>query len=180
MPSRSFTACRNRCLHPRYFSVVCTETWPSKNWICSGSPPESWRRAILQSLPYPHSKDQSTRMHCPESYSTALRVRREQLCTFPKLYADNIRSPTINSGARAILWPKVSIPNPNRIERNKDINTAPARPNELKKVRTNTLSEATTESLLAVCSRLWKVQSTRVRYELPQQNPTNNADSYAP
>jgi hypothetical protein len=27
MPSRSFTACRNRrCLHPRYFSVVCT--WP--------------------------------------------------------------------------------------------------------------------------------------------------------
>ena len=43
MPSRSFTACRNRCLHPRYFSVVCTETWPSKNWICSNSPPESWQ-----------------------------------------------------------------------------------------------------------------------------------------
>jgi hypothetical protein len=26
-------------LLPRYFSVVCTETWPSGNWICSISPP---------------------------------------------------------------------------------------------------------------------------------------------
>jgi len=43
MPSRSFTACRNRCLHPRYFAVVCTETWPRRNWICSNSPPESWQ-----------------------------------------------------------------------------------------------------------------------------------------
>src|SRR5262249_7354361 len=43
MPSRSFTACRNRCLHPRYFSVVCTDTWPRRNWICSNSPPESWQ-----------------------------------------------------------------------------------------------------------------------------------------
>src|SRR5258708_33849731 len=25
------------------FSVVCTDTWPSKNWICSSSPPESWQ-----------------------------------------------------------------------------------------------------------------------------------------
>jgi hypothetical protein len=25
MPNRSFTAWRNRCLQPRYFSVVCTE-----------------------------------------------------------------------------------------------------------------------------------------------------------
>jgi len=28
-----------RCLHPRYLSVVWTETWPSRNWICSSSPP---------------------------------------------------------------------------------------------------------------------------------------------
>ena len=23
------------CLHPIYRSVVCTEAWPSRNWICS-------------------------------------------------------------------------------------------------------------------------------------------------
>src|SRR5271156_5105207 len=39
IPITSLTASRNRCLHPRYFSVVCTETCPSKNWICSSSPP---------------------------------------------------------------------------------------------------------------------------------------------
>src|ERR1700751_2822261 len=31
IPIRSFTASRSRCLQPRYFSVVCTETCPSKN-----------------------------------------------------------------------------------------------------------------------------------------------------
>src|SRR5260221_9124183 len=31
IPILSFTASRNRCLQPRYFSVVCTETWPSRN-----------------------------------------------------------------------------------------------------------------------------------------------------
>ena len=34
-PIRSFTALRNRCLHPRYRSVVCMETCPNKNWSCS-------------------------------------------------------------------------------------------------------------------------------------------------
>jgi hypothetical protein len=32
-PIRSFTALRNRCLHPRYRPVVCTETCPNRNWI---------------------------------------------------------------------------------------------------------------------------------------------------
>src|SRR6202030_4023522 len=40
----SFTASLNRCLQPRYFSVVCTETWPSRNCICSSSPPALWQR----------------------------------------------------------------------------------------------------------------------------------------
>jgi hypothetical protein len=31
IPILSLTASRNRCLQPRYFSVVCTETWPSRN-----------------------------------------------------------------------------------------------------------------------------------------------------
>ena len=39
MPSRSFTAHRSFCLHPGYRSVVWTETWPRRNWICSSSPP---------------------------------------------------------------------------------------------------------------------------------------------
>ncbi len=25
-------------------SVVCTEAWPSRNWICSSSPPHPWQR----------------------------------------------------------------------------------------------------------------------------------------
>ena len=41
-PITSLTACRNRCLHPRYRSVVATETWPRRNWICSSSPPAAW------------------------------------------------------------------------------------------------------------------------------------------
>ena len=31
IPIRSFTASRSRCLQPKYFSVVCTETWPRRN-----------------------------------------------------------------------------------------------------------------------------------------------------
>src|SRR5579859_1170186 len=31
IPILSFTASRRRCLQPRYFSVVCTDTWPNKN-----------------------------------------------------------------------------------------------------------------------------------------------------
>jgi hypothetical protein len=31
IPILSFTASLNRCLQSRYFSVVCTETWPSRN-----------------------------------------------------------------------------------------------------------------------------------------------------
>ena len=30
-------------MHPKYFSVVCTDTWPRRNWISSNSPPESWQ-----------------------------------------------------------------------------------------------------------------------------------------
>ena len=30
-PIRSFTALRKRCLQPKYRSVVCTETCPSRN-----------------------------------------------------------------------------------------------------------------------------------------------------
>jgi hypothetical protein len=43
MPSLSFTATLRRCLQPMYRSVVCTETCPRRNWICSSSPPESWQ-----------------------------------------------------------------------------------------------------------------------------------------
>jgi hypothetical protein len=31
IPIRSFTAPRSRCLQPRYFSVVCTDTCPNRN-----------------------------------------------------------------------------------------------------------------------------------------------------
>jgi Photoprotection regulator fluorescence recovery protein len=31
IPIRSFTASRSRCLQPKYFSVVCTETCPRRN-----------------------------------------------------------------------------------------------------------------------------------------------------
>jgi hypothetical protein len=44
MPIRSLTALRIRCLQPRYRSVVCTDTCPSRNWIWSSSPPASWHR----------------------------------------------------------------------------------------------------------------------------------------
>lgn len=40
-PILSLTAFRSRCLQPRYRSVVWTLTWPSRNWICSSSPPAS-------------------------------------------------------------------------------------------------------------------------------------------
>ena len=43
MPMRSLTADRIRCLQPRYRSVVCTETCPKRNWICSKSPPDAWQ-----------------------------------------------------------------------------------------------------------------------------------------
>src|SRR5258708_7996663 len=39
IPISSLTASLSRCLQPRYFSVVWTETCPNKNWICSNSPP---------------------------------------------------------------------------------------------------------------------------------------------
>jgi len=39
----SFTACRSFCFDPRYRSVVSTDTWPSRNWICSSSPPATWQ-----------------------------------------------------------------------------------------------------------------------------------------
>ena len=42
IPIRSFTANRMRCLQPRYRSVVWIETWPSRNCICSNSPPAVW------------------------------------------------------------------------------------------------------------------------------------------
>jgi hypothetical protein len=44
MPIPSFTADRMRCLHPRYRSGVWIETWPSRNCICSSSPPAEWHR----------------------------------------------------------------------------------------------------------------------------------------
>ncbi len=43
IPILSLTASRSRWLQPRHFSVVWTDTWPSRNWICSSSPPESWQ-----------------------------------------------------------------------------------------------------------------------------------------
>jgi hypothetical protein len=43
IPILSLTASRSRCLQPQYFSVVWTDRWPSRNWICSSSPPESWQ-----------------------------------------------------------------------------------------------------------------------------------------
>jgi hypothetical protein len=46
----SFTAPRIRCLHPRYLSVVWTETCPRRNWICSSSPPEAWQSFAQERL----------------------------------------------------------------------------------------------------------------------------------
>jgi hypothetical protein len=43
MPRRSFTAILKCCLQPMLRSVVCTETCPRRNWICSSSPPASWQ-----------------------------------------------------------------------------------------------------------------------------------------
>ena len=40
---RSFTGLPRFCLQPRYRSVVSTEECPSRNWICSSSPPELWQ-----------------------------------------------------------------------------------------------------------------------------------------
>src|SRR5208282_3484839 len=37
---RSFTAFTMSCSPPRYLSVVWIEECPSKNWICSRSPPD--------------------------------------------------------------------------------------------------------------------------------------------
>ena len=42
-PIESFTAFWNRCLQPRYFSVVSIDTCPRRSWICSNSPPAWWR-----------------------------------------------------------------------------------------------------------------------------------------
>jgi hypothetical protein len=38
-PIASFTAFWNRCLQPKYFSVLSIDTCPRRNWICSSSPP---------------------------------------------------------------------------------------------------------------------------------------------
>ena len=43
IPILSLTAPWMRCLQPRYRSVVCIETCPSRNWICSSSPPAAWQ-----------------------------------------------------------------------------------------------------------------------------------------
>ncbi len=58
---RSFTAERIRCLQPRYRSVVWIETWPSRNCICSSSPPAAW-----------HSLAQVRRRSCGASLSMAV------------------------------------------------------------------------------------------------------------
>ena len=42
MLKRSFTGLDRFCLQPKYRSVVCTEAWPNRNWICSSSPPLAW------------------------------------------------------------------------------------------------------------------------------------------
>src|SRR6266852_9483495 len=49
MPIRSFTAPRIRC-QPRYRSVVWTETWSSRNWIWSNSPPAAWHNFAQERL----------------------------------------------------------------------------------------------------------------------------------
>jgi hypothetical protein len=41
--NRSLTASLKFCLQPIYRSVVCTEACPSRNWICSSSPPALWQ-----------------------------------------------------------------------------------------------------------------------------------------
>src|SRR5271168_332379 len=43
MPSLSLTACTIRCREPRYLSVVSTDRCPSRNRICSSSPPAEWQ-----------------------------------------------------------------------------------------------------------------------------------------
>ena len=48
-PNRSFTGSSRFCLQPRYRSVVRTDACPSRNWICSISPPAafSFHTALL-------------------------------------------------------------------------------------------------------------------------------------
>jgi len=42
--NRSLTASLRLCLDPMYRSVVYTDACPRRNWICSSSPPASWRK----------------------------------------------------------------------------------------------------------------------------------------
>ena len=43
MPVPPLTADRIRCLQPRLRSVVCTETCPKRNWMCSNRLPRRGR-----------------------------------------------------------------------------------------------------------------------------------------
>lgn len=75
-PSRSgfntdlvITAPRRRCLQPSYFSVVCTDMWPSRSWICSSSP-------VLQ----PNGNEGHGPVESPEALSVA-KSRTGARCT---------------------------------------------------------------------------------------------------
>ena len=59
-PRLSFTARAISCSEPRYLSVVCMDECPSKNLICSRSPP-AFRQSLAQvrrrsCAPNPHNQ----------------------------------------------------------------------------------------------------------------------------
>ena|ERR1700687_1618786 len=83
MPSRSFTACRNRCLHPRYFSVVCTDSVFLPLFFFSWTPPPGgrWEWHNLSSYAIPgHSPEQGSMKPSPEALALCRKTLRCFIC----------------------------------------------------------------------------------------------------
>jgi hypothetical protein len=80
-PILSLTAFRSRCLQPRYRSVVWTLTWPSRNWICSSSPPGFVTQTRACATKIVRSHILQTTFRTPGLHHTPDNLRAE--CTLP-------------------------------------------------------------------------------------------------